>query len=317
MAFIENFLTQQDKHSFELLKESYEEFLKENTPIKNKDEPRRIFTKVINPLAVKFAKLGTKGGRLSKNKITYSELLYNRVNFRDENKPKEMTRVEFQLHYQLQKSDSYLIDKAKRQVKTYHQNISEIHPNCTLSNTTHAHHIFLQSEFSVLADTFENLAVLTTLEHYTFAHPNGSTNKISYGYQLLCLLAKLDSIKNSTDNMKDGFYELDSFLFVLDVGLNGNLRIKTADYENIKTAIVEYYLNEIGNNSYNLNSNQLIGIIDSFRYSPSIVVVDDYKILVNQTFRKELLPFDNRNLTCEYALNSIINTAINYKDTIK
>lgn len=311
-SVFDNFFTKQDKASFQLLKEVYENFIIKYTPINTKVETRRIFTKVLNPLSVKLGKLGTIKGRLSKTNITYSELVYNRPNFRDEDKPKNLTRVEFEIQYQPQKSDGYYINKAKRQVKSYHSNLSEIHPVFNKQTTTHAHHIFPQNEFSLLADTFENLAVLTTLEHYTFAHPESSTHKISHGYQLVCLLSKLDSVLNSINDKKDGFYSLDAFLYSLEVGLDKNFGLLFKDSLQLKNLIIEHYLNNLGNNPFNLKASDLEIISHQLRYSDSIIPSANLKIMINNTFGKVVLPLEDINITCEYALNKVANLAISY-----
>ncbi|RCW17133.1 hypothetical protein CAC02_04545 [Streptococcus gallolyticus] len=54
-----NFFNNQTKESYENLKESYEDFIITNTPINGKTEVRRIFTKVLNPIANFYHKLGT------------------------------------------------------------------------------------------------------------------------------------------------------------------------------------------------------------------------------------------------------------------
>lgn len=92
--------------------------------INGKTEVRRIFTKVLNPLANKYQKKGTKRGRLSSDVISYSELMYNRANFRDINsdKPKGVTRKEWarqypqQINVQLYK---YQSSKAKKLLRIY------------------------------------------------------------------------------------------------------------------------------------------------------------------------------------------------------
>src|SRR5699024_5306555 len=92
-----NFFEIQTQEAYLNLKEKFENYIIENTNINKPLEVRRIFSKVINPLAYKFKKLGTSRGRISKNIITYSSLMYNQENFRDlvSNKPKNITRKEW------------------------------------------------------------------------------------------------------------------------------------------------------------------------------------------------------------------------------
>ena len=75
----------------------------------------------MNPLACYKNKLGTSGGRISKEPITYSDLIYNRRNFRDiyTQKPKGIKRKEwmeqiepsppaFVLHHKSEKAKRFL-----------------------------------------------------------------------------------------------------------------------------------------------------------------------------------------------------------------
>lgn len=122
--FFEEFFQDQTQNGYLKLKEKYEQFIITHTLINGKTEVRRIITKVLNPLANKYQKKGTKRGRLSSDVISYSELMYNRANFRDINsdKPKGVTRKEWarqypqQINVQLYK---YQSSKAKKLLRIY------------------------------------------------------------------------------------------------------------------------------------------------------------------------------------------------------
>jgi hypothetical protein len=77
------------------IKDKFIKFTHDNTQIKGSFEPARIFTKVLNPLAYQLQSYGTNKGRLSATLITYSDLIYNRENFRDIGKNKNITRDQF------------------------------------------------------------------------------------------------------------------------------------------------------------------------------------------------------------------------------
>ncbi|MDA1470306.1 hypothetical protein OGZ02_16165 [Brachyspira hyodysenteriae] len=91
--------------------------MKNNTPIKKEYEPKRIFTKILNPLSCKYKKLGTDGGHISNKIINFSDLLYNNINFRDINKDKNITRSDFKEHNNIQIDTNsyfdYMIQKQK------------------------------------------------------------------------------------------------------------------------------------------------------------------------------------------------------------
>ena len=74
------------------LKERFRKFMRGHTNINNKREIDRIFPKILNVFAVYNQIRGSKKGRMSSHVFTYSDLMYNRTNFRDIGKPKNVTR---------------------------------------------------------------------------------------------------------------------------------------------------------------------------------------------------------------------------------
>jgi len=238
----DNFFKKQNKQSFNELKDGYCNFIIKYTPINGNTEVRRIFTKIINPLAFKNKALGTKGGRLSPMPISYAELFYNRVNFRDITKPKDEPRKLFLENLgENGPSEFYQIEKTKRQIKKYHEQKSEVH-RFQHESAIHVHHIFMKSEFPELSDTFENLILLTPSQHFNFAHPQGNTQKISIPYQLVCLLSKLDSIEES-EFWADDFYDLNKFKKVINTGLDKELLKAGMSFQDIKNLLVCEYIN--------------------------------------------------------------------------
>ncbi len=214
-----NFFDKQNKESFNILKEKFEFFMLKNSNIGTRGsetggitEIRRIFPKLLNPLSLSKNLKGTCKGHISKGIITSAELMYNRVNFRDDSKLKNISRKE-QDDIDKNKSgyNKYQIKKAMQWVKRLHP-YSEV--NDGLHGTTSTiHHIFPKSEFPAIACYIENLIALTSGQHLDKAHPNGNTQKIDPSYQFICLRAKLNTIRNFEEE-----YSKENFIYVVNTG---------------------------------------------------------------------------------------------------
>lgn len=230
----ENFFEVQTSDAYDTLRGKYFKFTKDNTPINGDLECGRIFTKVLNILAYKRRKFGTIKGRISKEIITRSELLYNRKNWRDENsgKPKSISRSE----YPVETSDSmteYKIQKAKRKLREfndkYRNSVSEVMENGVYELTaTQMHHIFPSSEFPTIADFLENLIALTPNQHFLKAHPENRTAYINKDYQYLCLVCKAGNIKaNLESTTQEHIYVFNDYMIVLNTGFS------TTDFDSV------------------------------------------------------------------------------------
>lgn len=239
------FKQKQDQESFTILKNQFQDLVVDNSNIGNKGaattnntEIRRIFAKYINILSWNECK-GSEKGRLSKHKIKYTDLVYNRENFRDLDKPKDKSRKDF-------RSDSteiynnYLIEKAKKSIKKYHP-YSEIDDDL-YGETSHVHHIFPHSEFSKISSYLENLIALTAGQHLDKAHPKGNTKIIDKTYQLLCLLHKNKTIKEF-ESQGLSIYSKLKFVEVLHIGLNIDDTVIQDNYtfQDIEDKIKLYY----------------------------------------------------------------------------
>jgi len=237
----ENFFVDNTKDKFDLLKSNYELFIIQHTPINGEIEVRRIFTKIINPLAFKRQKHGTSRGFFSKDIISNDVLMYNRKNWRDIAKNKSETRDEYELRAksEIEKSKNayvkYTINKATNIVRKLHTPTSEINDDLSVGDATQVHHIFMKSEYPQIESHIENLILLTGTQHNTKAHPNNNTRIINKDYQLLCLLAKSDSIEKYYN-----IYSKEDFLFVLQVGLNTKLS-NDIEFKEIREKLVELY----------------------------------------------------------------------------
>lgn len=222
----ESFFDEQTKEQYQNVKETFRRFCWDYTPINNNAEPNRIFAKVLNPLAVLYRKKGTLGGALSKKIITLEDIKYNRTNFRDKDKNKNVSRQHALLADKVQEDIyDYNVEKAKRRLRkfndTFNNGCSEVTDAMSIGQkATHMHHIFPKNEFPIIADYVENLIALTSGQHLQKAHPAGRTQVIDKDYQYLCLLNKTESIRrNLLENFGEPLYDFFFFMFVLDTGL--------------------------------------------------------------------------------------------------
>lgn len=237
----DDFFEKQNKNSLNNLRHILHTFLIDNTGINRPDEPPRIYNKIINILAFNKKVKGTTKGSVSKIILPIEEIRYNRVNWRDVGKDKSITRQEFSKLLEKQ-SDltgfyKYSVQKAKKFVRKLHS-FSEIH-RFEQYPGLQAHHIFMESEFPQIADSPENIIVLTPNQHFYRAHPNNKTSIIDKKYQAICLISKLDSIEiNNRAGQID--YSLEEFVNVLNVGYETDYFNIGMDYEEIKHQIINY-----------------------------------------------------------------------------
>ena len=225
----ESFFDEQTKENFKIAKDKFCKFCWDYTPITEgkKDEPHRIFAKVINPLAVQKKKRGAIGGILSKRIITLENIKYNRANNRDKNiKDKNMSRQQAQNVDTIEKAVyNYNIERAKRRLRKFNDKFnnarSEILDSMSIGQqATNMHHIFPINEFPIISDYVENLIALTAGQHFQKAHPAGNTQVIDRDFQYICLINKTESIrKNLVDGIGEPLYDFFLFMFVLDTGL--------------------------------------------------------------------------------------------------
>ena len=219
------FFELQTEDSLCFLRDAFARFQLKNTPKNTTCEIRRILPKVLNALACRFKTRGLVRGHLSKFKISFSLLAYNRENWRDVGKSKDVTRREHaEGKSAATETDSYLVRKAKSEVRGYNDahrgGLSEVLGLHHAGHATHIHHMFMASQFPSLADFPENLIALTPGQHLSLAHPDGDTSRVDPGYQYQCLLAKAQTIQSNVLGHcgPAGFYDFDKFVYVLDEG---------------------------------------------------------------------------------------------------
>ena len=237
----ENFFNYPTKDNFDFLKVQYEIFIIQHTPINGKTEVRRIFPKILNTLSFKRKKHGTIKGRFSKDIITRDELMYNRRNWKDISKKKGETRKEYELRAKNEVENikiayvKYTLNKAKNIIKKLHLTTSEVTDEFANGEATQIHHIFMKSQYPEISSYLENLILLTATQHFTQAHPNNNTSLINKDYQLLCLLAKSESIQRYNH-----IYSKEDFLYVIKIGLN-YVFPNEIEFDELQSRLIEIY----------------------------------------------------------------------------
>jgi hypothetical protein len=254
----EAFFDAQDNAHFNAMKQAFIEFYHEHTAIQKAFEPKRIFTKVLNPLAFRLKKKGTEGGHISSTPITKADMMYNQDNFRDvyKDKPKDMTRREWlALHPDIDRRDGYFeqqMSHSKKQLRkfifAYRGNLSELTMFVDTQNDraapTQMHHIFPRNEFPAIMHYIENLIALTPNQHYGFAHPGNNTQRVDPAAQKELLIAKTYSIKQNLESeTEERIYEFGNLLTVLATGWEDEsvLGIAENDYTDVLHAINYHY----------------------------------------------------------------------------
>lgn len=217
--------------------EKYFRFISGNTPSQSRTDIRRMFHKIINVFAVEYNIPGSSG----KFSATYSEMMYNKKNWRDLDKEKSVTRQEAYNEEDEEKQEvinKYYIQKAISLIRKVH-NESEVKDQWGNGQATQVHHIFSRSDFPELAHYVENLILLTATQHNTKAHPSNKTQQINKDYQLTCLLAKSESIEKSI-NKGEFVYRKESFIYVMNTGLNENLDYEF-NFKALKSELIRIY----------------------------------------------------------------------------
>lgn len=219
----QQFFEDQSKESFAALKKTFCRFSIDWTPIKTEVEASRIFSKVLNTLAFKLHTKGTIKGHISNTNITWADLIYNRANWRDSEKNKDVPRQDF-VHVVYKSGDTYQVSQAKKAVRDLNDNYfggqSEAPDNISFSAVaTNAHHIFPASQFPELSDYPENIIMLTAGQHQQHAHPNGNTSVVDPKFQYYYLQRKIQSIQtNLSSGTQPHIYDFSKLVYVLNTG---------------------------------------------------------------------------------------------------
>lgn len=256
----------QTKEAYKNVKDRFIEFTINNTNINEETECKRIFTKIINPIAYKLKKCGTEIGEISKNPITLNDLQYNRPNWRDKlsGKQKSLTRSEYEFiennNSKTKAMTNYEVNKAKKVVRKFNDVMyngkSEVYQDCEYLSSikaTQAHHIFPQNEVPEIANYLENIIMLTPNQHFGMAHPDNKTQYINKDFQYICLISKAGKIReNLFGEEKNKIYNFDDYIYVLNTGLKTDTfkNIKELNFSEVIRKIDYFYSDFIENNKY-------------------------------------------------------------------
>lgn len=223
------------------LYDKYHRFINANTPTKSKLDTTRMLHKILNEFAYSEMMPG------SNCKLqNWGDLMYNKVNWRDEytGKEKTKTRNEAKAHETDDINVNFYIDyqvnKAIKNVKRQQGDTSEVHDELATGIATEVHHIFPKLQFPMIASYYENLILLTSSQHRQKAHPKGNTQVVDRDYQLTCLMAKSQTIEASL-NEGDNFYRKESFIYVVNTGLDEHIE-ETISFVDIRKFLVNKYL---------------------------------------------------------------------------
>lgn len=179
----------------------------------------------------------------SNGKIAYySDLMYNKKNWRDMDKDKTVTRQEAMSPEKIEKQEvinAYYVQKAIALIRKI-QTVSEVNDAWGNGEATQVHHIFPKASFPKIAHYVENLILLTATQHNSKAHPSNKTQQINKDYQLVCLLAKADTLEASLRLVGERYYRKESFVYVINTGLDADFSTSLTLGE-IKTKLVQIY----------------------------------------------------------------------------
>jgi hypothetical protein len=123
-------------------------------------------------------------------------------------------------------------------VRNYHHPNSEVRDSYAQGEATQVHHIFSQSSHPELRSTPENLILLTAQQHNAKAHPSNKTRTTDPDYQIVCLLSKLASVKQSTIN-DDGRYTKEGFVSLVNQGLGLSIN-SDSSFDEIANRLRQY-----------------------------------------------------------------------------
>ncbi len=222
------------------LYEKFHTFISDCTPTHSKIDTDRIFHKIFNIYAYNNLLPGS-----NEEKLQCYDLMYNRENWRDIHKPKEITRKEqngTQINAVPTKLDiftTYYVNKAIKLIKKLHFR-SEVNDQWGNGDATQVHHIFSKSDYPQFAAYLENLILLTATQHFSHAHPNNNTHLIDRDYQKVCLLCKADSIEKNIHYNGEKYYRKDLFVEVINTCLSLSLS-ESNSFTEIKNAVIQKY----------------------------------------------------------------------------
>ena len=101
----------------------------------------------------------------------------------------------------------------------------------------------MQSNTSQIFSNVENLIALTPNQHNLQAHPNNNTQIVDKKYQHVCLIEKIERIKESFDSNLPSIYSFDELIRVLNTGLETDEfnKIEKNDFDAIIMLLDKFY----------------------------------------------------------------------------
>lgn len=241
-CFEQYFDSDHEESDYLALRNSFIKFLLNQTFIKTEVEIRRIFPKVLNPLAHQLGIPGAEKGHVSKGPILTSALLYNKENFRDKGrKQKGLTRQQSLIYHQnATQASNESMKTMMAQIRQRHAYQSELKDDWSSGYAAQVHHIFPKSQHPEMKNIPENLILLTPTQHTSKAHPRNHTSAIDHDYQIECLLAKTASVEHSELKQKDGFYKLSRLIAVINVGYSDIRLDADSSFDEVRLMLRSY-----------------------------------------------------------------------------
>ena len=252
---LDNFLRKQDVNTLNQLKEDFYCLLYKYTPIGNKGakgsqpghtETNRIFNPTLNLICAKHRTKGTEKGRVADHVIRSDELQYNRLNFRDMWKEKEMPRKEAMMT-ELKRYEAYSRSqeaKAKHLIKQMYGDMPMYLDGLHTSPIMEVHHIIQRSQKPEFAGHVENLINLSPTQHKGQAHFSNNkvrTSQTNLEYQRRLLIANSFYIEKSLER-NEVYYAKPQLIDLLKYGLELDVE-EECTFEDLRITIGEPYLN--------------------------------------------------------------------------
>ena len=218
-----------NQDTYKSIKENFWHWARENTNVRGSKPTHtyRVFNKIFNLFAYSNSLPGESASIIREGRCPYVYLVYNRINFRDVNRPRGISRIEYSSQVERNAADigwiGFLTNAAKSKIKEkyLHSEVLDKDYSPEINGKIQIHHIFPQAEFLEFSSYLENLIALTAGQHNSHAHDKG-TRSINKRFQVVCLLAKLKDIESSLSNGEE-LYELDKFIFLINKGLDLNI----------------------------------------------------------------------------------------------
>jgi hypothetical protein len=230
----EDYLNRPTQENYFRCKDAYWAWAKTYTAVQgsNPQHSYRVYNKIFNLMCYKYQVPGQSGSKVEEGPCPYNYLIYNRKNFRDEDKPTGMTRQEYQQTVLNQIDDEGVvataITKAKDAVRRkYGQSeLTESEYWYETDAGVQVHHMLMASAYPKFSVTRENLIALTPGQHTSRAHPQSNFQRVDPWFQAVCLRRKLQNIDKSLAAGED-FYHYPNFIDVVNACYDWELPAST------------------------------------------------------------------------------------------